>query len=154
MIERFLEQGHGWMCEQTLLFTNPDQKQWIHKVPAGSHLEQLKVSDWHKRYPGAVAKEIWFKHSERRALTPKFIGWWSSSKADSFWSEATEEQFFIPKTSECNTDHQTQNRLNWQPPGTSSLSNTGRVLRKVAHLFCPYPATSYCCKNTLSGANL
>lgn len=57
------------MCEQTLLFTNPDQKQWIHKVPAGSHLEQLKVSDWHKRYPGAVAKEIWFKHTQKREFS-------------------------------------------------------------------------------------
>lgn len=93
-------------------------------------------------------------HSEKGVLTPEFIGWWSSSKADSFWSEPTEEQFFIPKTSECNTAHQTQNRLNWQPPGTSSLSNTGRALGKATHLFCPYPATSYCCKNTLSGANL
>lgn len=57
------------MCEQTLLFTNPDQKQWNHKVPAGSHLEQPKVPDWHKRYPGAVAKEIWFKHTQKRELS-------------------------------------------------------------------------------------
>lgn len=117
----------------------PDQRQWNHEVPACS--QQRSSQRCHRLTQNLVpvAKQSWFKHTEKGVLTPNFAGLWSSTKADSFWSEPAEEHFFIPKSSECNTAHLTQNRLNWQPPGTSSLWNTGRVLGKAAHLSLPYP---------------
>lgn len=117
------------------------------------------VTDWHKKYSGAVAKQapgsvFWFKHTQKREFS-LLISLGCKVPPRQIHSDLSLLRN-IPsyqKTTECNRAHLAQHRLNQQPPGTSSLWNTGRILGKATHLSLPYPATSYYHKNPLSGAN-
>lgn len=153
MTGRFLEQGPGWTCAQTLLCNSQTKSRGTTRsLQVLNRGAAEGVTDWHQTWCCGQT-ELIQTHTVKGVLTPNFLGWEVPPRQIHF--DLSLQRNISSYQKPLKATLPTWPRTDWTDNHLEQVhcETHWQGSRKGYTSFIPLSITSCCCKNPLSGAN-